>query len=75
MIQASAVCSRSNSLTWMSPWRAVDFQWMRLNASPGAHGRTVETSGVDWSVRSRIAWLPSRLAEGRRHSGIGSSRG
>ena len=75
MIHASAVCSRSNSLTWMSPWRAVDFQWIRLNASPGAHGRTVVASGVVWSVRSRIAWLPSRFAAGSRHSGIGSSRG
>ena len=36
MIQASAVCSRSNSLTWSSPWRAVVFQWIRFIASPGA---------------------------------------
>ena len=66
-IQASAVCSRSNSLTWISPWRAVDFQWIRLKLSPGAHGRTVVASGVVWSVRSGEAWLPSRLAAGRRH--------
>ena len=32
MIQASAVCSRSNSLTWISPWRAVDRQWIRFIA-------------------------------------------
>ena len=62
--QASAVCSRSNSLTWMSPWRAVDFQWMRLNASPGAQGRTVVASGVACSVRSRIAWLPAANLDG-----------
>ena len=36
MIHASAVCSRSNSLTWISPWRAVVFQWIRFIASPGA---------------------------------------
>jgi hypothetical protein len=35
-IHASAVCSSSNSLTWISPCRAVDFQWIRLKASPGA---------------------------------------
>ena len=52
MIHASAVCSRSNSLTWISPWRAVDFQWMRFMLSPGAYGRTVVASGVVWSVRS-----------------------
>ena len=75
MTQASAVCSRSNSLTWMSPWRAVDFQWIRLNASPGAQGRTVVASGVAWSVRSRIAWLPSRFDAGSRQSGTGSRRG
>ena len=61
MIQASAVCSRSNSLTWISPWRAVDFQWIRLKLSPGAYGRTVVASGVVWSVRSGDAWLPSML--------------
>ena len=75
MIHASAVCSRSNSLTWISPCRAVDFQWIRLKASPGAHGRTVVASGVAWSVRSRIAWLPSRFDAGRRHNGTGSRRG
>ena len=52
MIQASAVCSSSNSLTWISPWRAVARQWIRLKLSPGAHGRTVVASGVVWSVRS-----------------------
>ena len=75
MIQASAVCSSSNSLTWISPWRAVDRQWIRLKLSPGAHGRTVVASGVVWSVRSGAAWLPSTFAAGRRHSGIGSIRG
>ena len=35
-IQASAVCSRSNSLTWISPCRAVVCQWMRFIESPGA---------------------------------------
>ena len=75
MIHASAVCSRSNSLTWISPWRAVDFQWIRFMLSPGAYGRTVVASGVVWSVRSGDAWLPSRLAAGSRHIGSGSSRG
>ena len=65
-IQASAVCSRSNSLTWISPWRAVDFQWIRLKRRPGAYGRTVVASGVVCSVRSGVAWLPSRLAAGSR---------
>ena len=64
-IQASAVCSRSNSLTWMSPWRAVDCQWIRFKVSPGAHGRTVVASGVVWRVRSGDAWLPSTLAGGQ----------
>ena len=45
-IQASAVCSSSNSLTWISPWRAVDFQWIRLKRRPG---RTAGRS-------SRAAW-------------------
>ena len=36
MIQTSAVCSRSNSLTWIAPVRAVEGQWIRLKASPGA---------------------------------------
>ena len=58
MIQASAVCSRSNSLTWISPWRAVVFQWMRFIASPGAYGRTEVAIGVVWSVRTGEAWLP-----------------
>ena len=35
-IHASAVCSRSNSLTWISPVRAVVRQWMRFIESPGA---------------------------------------
>ena len=69
MIQASAVCSRSNSLTWISPWRAVLFQWIRLKLSPGAYGRTVVTSGVVWSVRSGEAWLPSTWAAGSRQRG------
>ena len=30
----------------MSPWRAVDFQWIRFMLSPGAYGRTVVASGV-----------------------------
>ena len=75
MIQASAVVSRSNSLTWMSPWRAVDFQWMRLNESPGAQGRTVVASAVVWSVRSGAARLPSIPAAGICHRGSGSMRG
>ena len=75
MIHASAVCSRSNSLTWISPWRAVERQWMRFMLSPGAYGRTDVARGVVWRVRSGDAWLPSRLADGRRHAGIGSSRG
>ncbi len=45
-IQASAVVSRSNSLTWISPWRAVIFQWIRFMLSPGAHGRIVVARGV-----------------------------
>ena len=60
MIQASAVCSSSNSFTWISPWRAVARQWIRLKLSPGAYGRTVVASGVVWSVRSGDALLPSR---------------
>ena len=40
-----------------------------------AYGRTVVASGVVWSVRSGAAWLPSRLADGKRHIGNGSSRG
>ena len=75
MIHASAVCSRSNSLTWISPWRAVERQWIRFMLSPGAYGRTVVASGVVWSVRSGEAWLPSRLAAGRRHIGSASRRG
>ena len=70
-IQASAVCSRSNSLTWISPCRAVVRQWMRLNESPGAHGRTVVASGVVWSVRSGCACEPSTMAVGRRQCGSG----
>ena len=35
-IQASAVCSRSNSLTWISPNRAVVRQWILFIESPGA---------------------------------------
>ena len=69
MIQASAVCSRSNSLTWISPWRAVVFQWIRFIASPGAYGRTEVAIGVVWSVRTGEAWLPSRAAAGRRQRG------
>ena len=64
MIQASAVCSSSNSLTWISPWRAVARQWIRLKLSPGAHGRTVVASGVVWSVRSGAA--VAALDVGRR---------
>ena len=75
MIHASAVCSRSNSLTWISPWRAVERQWIRFMLSPGAYGRTVVANGVVWSVRSGEAWLPSRLAAGSRHIGRGSNRG
>ena len=74
-IHASAVCSRSNSLTWISPVRAVDFQWIRLKLSPGAYGRTVVASGVVWSVRSGDEWLPSMFDAGSLQSGIGSSRG
>ena len=69
MIHASAVCSRSNSLTWISPWRAVVFQWIRFIASPGAYGRTDVASGVVWSVRTGEAWLPSRAAAGSRQRG------
>ncbi len=75
MIQASAVCSRSNSLTWISPWRAVVFQWIRFIASPGAYGRTEVAIGVVWRVRTGEAWLPSSAAAGRRQRGSGSSRG
>ena len=75
MIQASAVCSSSNSLTWISPWRAVARQWIRLKLSPGAHGRTVVASGVVWSVRSGEAFVPSTYAAGSRQSGIRSIRG
>ena len=75
MIQASAVCSRSNSLTWISPWRAVVFQWIRFIASPGAYGRTDVAIGVVWSVRTGEAWLPSSDAAGSRQRGSGSSRG
>ena len=69
MIQASAVCSRSNSLTWISPWRAVERQWIRLKRRPG------RTAGRSWPAASSgacaraQAWLPSRLAAGSRHSG------
>jgi hypothetical protein len=75
MIQASAVVSRSNSLTWISPWRAVVFQWIRFIESPGAYGLTVVASGVVWSVRSGAEWLPSSEAAGTRQSGSASSRG
>ena len=75
MIHASAVCSSSNSLTWISPSRAVERQWIRFMLSPGAYGRTVVASGVVCNVRSGEAWLPSRLADGRRHAGSGCSRG
>ena len=75
MIQASAVCSRSNSLTWISPCRAVVFQWIRFIASPGAYGRTEVAMGVVWSVRTGDAWLPSRAAAGSRQRGSGSIRG
>ena len=76
MIQASAVCSRSNSLTWISPWRAVVFQWIRFIASPGAYGRTVVASGVVWSVRSRRRrGCPRGSPPAGASSGSGSSRG
>ena len=74
-IQASAVCSRSNSLTWISPRRAVVRQWMRFMESPGAYGRTVVASGVVWRVRSGEACAPSMLAGGSRHRGRASTRG
>ncbi len=75
MIQASAVCSRSNSLTWISPWRAVVFQWIRFIASPGAYGRTDVAIGVVCRVRTGEAWLPSSDAAGSRQRGSGSRRG
>ena len=63
--QTSAVCSRSNSLTWISPRRAVLRQWMRLKLSPGAYGRTVVASGVVWRVRSGAECVPSRIGVGQ----------
>ena len=75
MIQTSAVCSRSNSLTWISPVRAVDGQWIRLKPSPGAYGRTDVASGVVCCVRTGVERLPSRLTAWRRQRGIGSTRG
>ena len=56
-------------MTWISPCRAVERQWIRFMLSPGAYGRTVVARGVVWRVRSGEAWLPSRLADGRRHIG------
>ena len=53
-IHRSAACSRSNSLTCSSAWRALDSQWMRLIASPCTYGRTVLTSGVAASYRRRV---------------------
>ena len=75
MIQASAVCSRSNSLTCSSPCRAVVFQWIRFIASPGAYGRTEVARGVVCRVRIGVTWLPSTAAAGRRQRGSGSSLG
>ena len=69
MIQTSAVCSRSNSLTWISPVRAVDGQWIRLKPSPGAYGRMVVASGVVCWVRTGVERLPSRLTAWRRQRG------
>ena len=75
MIQASAVCSRSNSLTWISPWRAVDRQWIRFMRRPArTAGRSWPAASTGASARAH-AWLPSRLAAGRRQAGSGSSRG
>ncbi|WBL35234.1 hypothetical protein O0235_10595 [Tepidiforma flava] len=44
--QMSEAGSSSNVLTMSSPVRAVERQWMRLKASPGAYSRTPAAFGV-----------------------------
>src|SRR3954453_10635267 len=74
-IQTSAVCSRSNSLTWRLLLRAVLFQWMRLYGSPGAYGRMPVACGVVCGVRTGLACDPSMNAGGSFQPGSGSTRG
>jgi len=51
--QTSAVCSRSNSLTWISPVRAVDGQWIRLK-------RVARRVGPDRGGERRCLLRPDR---------------
>ena len=59
----------------MAPVRAVDGQWIRLKASPGAYGRIDVASGVVCWARTGVERLPSRLTARSRQRGICSTRG
>ena len=69
MIQASAVCSRSNSLTWISPCRAVLFQWIRFMRRPARMaGPSSRAASSGASARARRGcprrWLPAAASAG-----------